>query len=189
MATGATVHHGAAEIDLREERTADIAAIASVHQQAFGGDAEARLVEQLRHDGDVIVSLVATRGERVVGHVLFSRLPIVTGIGHLPAAALAPVAVLPAWQNREIGSALVRKGLAACRDRAIDAVVVLGHPPYYARFGFSAELAERLVAPYSGAAFMAVELVPGALAFGRGTANYPPAFAFVSASAPSSGPT
>ncbi len=107
MATGATVHHGAAEIDLREERAADIAAIASVHQQAFGGDAEARLVEQLRHDGDVIASLVATRGERVVGHVLFSALPIATERGPIRSAALAPVAVVPERQGLGVGSALI----------------------------------------------------------------------------------
>ncbi len=175
-------------IEVREERAADSAAIRAVNQQTFDGGAEAHLVDRLRADGDVVVSLVATSAGRVVGHILFSRLPVETEVGRLPAAALAPMAVLPAWQRQGIGSDLVRKGLATCRDQGIDAVAVLGHPGFYPRFGFSAELARRLVAPYRGDAFMAVELVPGALAFERGEVIYPPAFAVISASAPGSEP-
>jgi putative acetyltransferase len=55
-------------------------------------------------------------------------------------------------------------------------VVVLGHPAYYPRFGFSAQLAERFQAPFSGPSFMALELVPGALAGVNGRVRYPPPF-------------
>jgi putative acetyltransferase len=79
-------------------------------------------------------------------------------------AALAPVAVLPDHQRRGIGSALIRRGLELCRKRGCAAVLVVGHPEYYPRFGFSADLAAGVKAPFSGPVFMAIELVAGALA-------------------------
>jgi putative acetyltransferase len=87
------------------------------------------------------------------------------------------MAVLPAWQKMGIGSALVRRGLELCKEQGHRIVVVLGHPDFYPRFGFSAKLAERLESPYSGhAAFMALEWVPGALEGVVGKVEYPPPF-------------
>jgi putative acetyltransferase len=113
----------------------------------------------------VLVELVAVAArEVIVGHILFSHLPVHTSDGAIvPAAALAPMAVLPAYQRSGVGSALVRAGLQACADGGAQAVIVLGHPEYYPRFGFSAEAARGLRAPFSGPAFMALELAPGAL--------------------------
>ena len=159
---------------IRKESSADHAAVRHVNCQAFERDAEADLVDALRAESFARLSLVAELEGRVVGHVLFSDLPIVTPKGAVPALALAPVAVLPEHQRRGVGSALVRRGLEICRDEGHRVVVVLGHPTYYPRFGFSAELAERLEAPYSGPAFMALELVPGALVDGK--VEYPPPF-------------
>ena len=79
-------------------------------------------------------------------------------------------------QRRGIGSALVRAGLDAVREAGYRAVIVLGHPEYYPRFGFSPELAEKLASAFSGNAFMALELVPGALRGTRGKVTYPAAF-------------
>lgn len=163
------------QISIREEQPADRALIADVHRQAFGRMAEARLVNQLRADQEVIVSLVAVINGQIVGHSLFSRLPIETAAGEIAAAALGPIAVLPERQRHGIGSALVRQGIEGCRTWGCAAVVVLGHPTYYPRFGFSAALASRLCAPFSGEAFMALELIPGALA-GGGVVRYPAAF-------------
>jgi putative acetyltransferase len=71
----------------------------------------------------------------------------------------------------------VRRGLELCHERGVEIVVVVGHPEYYPRFGFSAELAQRLRAPFSGEAFMALELAPGGLAEGvTGTVRYAEAF-------------
>jgi len=164
---------------IRPETPADRAAVAEVNRLAFGGEAEGRLVERLHADGLVVASLVAEDAGRVVGHILFSRLPLETARGDLPAASLAPMAVRPERQGRGIGAALVRAGLAACRERGCVAVVVLGHPGYYPRFGFSAALAAGLEAPWRGEALMALELVPGALAGRRGRLRYPAAFAEV----------
>ncbi len=142
----------------------------AVNQRAFGRDDEADLVERLRADGDVVFELVATDGGEVVGHVLFSELAMVTSARDVRAVALAPLAVRPDRQRQGIGSALVRAGLEVCVRYGIEAVVVLGHVSFYPRFGFSAAKARRLSAPFSGDAFMALELVPGVL--DRGTARY-----------------
>jgi putative acetyltransferase len=160
---------------IRAETPADIASVRAVNLAAFPGPEEADLVDRLRADGDVVVSLVATAGGAAVGHVLFSRLPIETAGGIVAGAALAPVAVLPERQRQGIGGALVREGLRRCRAAGIAAAVVLGHPGYYPRFGFSAAAAHRLRAPFSGEAFMALALAPGALD-APGTLRYARAF-------------
>jgi putative acetyltransferase len=165
---------------IRPETAADHAAIRHVNRHAFGQDTEAQLVDALRAGGYLRVSLVAEQAEQVVGHILFSDLPIVTDAGTVPALALAPMAVLPACQRQKIGSALVRRGLEVCRERGHRIVVVVGHPHFYPRFGFSAKLAARLDSPFSGQeSFMAVELVPGALQGVSGKVKYPPPFGAV----------
>lgn len=158
-------------IAVRAVRADDAAAIWRVEQAAFGRDGEADLVDRLRADGEVQVELVAEADGEVVGHILFSRL----AIGPITGAALAPVAVAPARQSLGIGSALISDGLQRCRELGVPAVVVLGHPNYYPRFGFDRRLASRLESPFAGPSFMALELTPGALA-GGGAVRYAPAF-------------
>ena len=165
------------EILIRPEATADQDAIRHVNRLAFGQDEEARLVDALRDGGYVRVSLVAERAGRIVGHILFSDLPIITEAGTVPALALAPMAVLPELQRQGIGSALVQRGLEACRQQGHRVVVVLGHSHFYPRFGFSPKLAAHLESPFSGSdSFMALELVPGALDGIAGRVQYPPPF-------------
>ncbi len=170
-------------LTVRAEAPEDRESIREVNGQAFGQEDEARLVDALREGGYTRLSLVAEEGGRVVGHILFSDLPIVTPAGTLHALALAPLAVLPAHQRQGIGSRLVSEGLRLCAQAGHRIVVVVGHPHYYPRFGFSAQLAARLTAPISGPAFMALELVPGALADVTGTVCYPPPFGLESARA------
>ena len=143
---------------------------------AFDGEDEARLVDALLDGGYVRVSLVAEEGGQVVGHILFSDLPIVTPDGVIPALSLAPMAVIPSHQRHGVGSSLVRDGLRACALEGHRVVVVVGHPEFYPRFGFSAKMAGRLRSPFSGPAFMAVELMPGALEGVEGEVRYPPPF-------------
>ena len=151
-------------------------AIRAVNRLAFGGDDEARLVDALRDGGYARLSLVAEIDRQIVGHILFSDLLIVTPAETVPALALAPMAVLPDHQRQGIGSELVRRGLAVCRELGHSIVIVLGHPDFYPRFGFSAELASKLQSAYSGDSFMALELVAGALGGRDGEVLYPPPF-------------
>lgn len=164
---------------IRAERPEDLESIREVNRLAFGQDAESRLVDRLRADGLVVASLVAAEGPRVIGHLLFSELPIETNSAVIRGAALAPMSVIPSRQRQGIGSSLVREGLDECRRYGVAVVVVLGHLDYYPRFGFSAEKAECLRSRYSGPHFMALELVPHTLKGVLGTARYPPAFAEV----------
>ena len=161
---------------IREETVKDYEAIREVHGLAFNGDDEAKLVDNLRKAGHVKVSFVVVKEGWVVGHILFSDLPIETERGIVHAVALAPMAVVPKFQKMGIGSALVRKGLDACRKIGQRIVIVLGHPWFYPRFGFSPELTQTLKSAYSGPAFMALELCPGALNGIAGTIKYPTEF-------------
>jgi putative acetyltransferase len=162
---------------IRPETAADLDALRHVNRLAFGQDDEARLVDALRKGGYVRLSMVAEQAGQVVGHILFSDLPIINEAGTVPALALAPMAVLPAFQRQGMGSALVRRGLDECRQQGHQIVVVVGHPQFYPRFGFSSKMAAHLDSPYSGReSFMAVELVPGALDGVKGRVVYPSPF-------------
>ncbi|WP_200875856.1 GNAT family N-acetyltransferase [Lysobacter antibioticus] len=152
------------------------AGVDAVTRAAFAGHDEAELIERLRADGLVRLSLVAIGGERVVGHVMFTTLHVVVDGCLVDALCLAPVSVLPQYQRRGVGSMLIREGLARSKALGCEAVVVLGHAAYYPRFGFSAALASKLAAPFAGESFMALELVEGALSGEAGEVVYPPAF-------------
>lgn len=163
-------------LTITEASPALLEAIREINRRAFESEMESLLVDQLREGGFVIRSLVALLEDRPVGHILFSGLEIRTDSGSAFAAALAPMSVLPEFQNQGIGSALVREGITQCRSAGINALVVLGHPEYYPRFGFQPDLVRHLKAPFSGPAFMGMELVPGALRNLHGTVIYPPPF-------------
>lgn len=160
---------------IREATPADFPAIRAVLSHAFGVTEEANLVEQLRADGDVLAEFVAADGSAIQACILYSPLTIERPGGAVRAAALAPVAVLPAMQRTGLGGALIRAGNARCGELGLDAIVVLGHEAYYPRFGFSAKAAESLEAPFAGPHFMALELKPGALK-GGGRVRYAKAF-------------
>jgi putative acetyltransferase len=158
---------------IRHARPSDHDAIACIVEAAFKQPDEARLIERLRADGDVLLELVAERDGELAGHILYSRLWADRAELY---AALAPLAVTPAVQNDGLGSALVRRGQEAAKAFGAHGVLVLGHPTYYPRFGFSREAAAKVVSPYSASpAFMAAELEPGAFDAPL-TVAYPEAF-------------
>jgi putative acetyltransferase len=163
-------------VQIRAETPADAAAIAAVTSEAFGGVEEAELIERLRVQGLVTVSLVAVEERTIVGHILFSELAVEVDDHPIRSVALAPMCVRNDRQRRGIGTALVHAGLDAVRVARYRAAIVLGHPGFYPRFGFSSALAAKLDCPFSGSAFMALELVPGALHGTRGKVTYPAAF-------------
>lgn len=166
---------------IRPETPADVDAVYTVNKQAFDGrEAEPRLVDAIRKSDDFIpeLSLVAVESDHIIGHILFSRIYIQSENEQLPALALAPMAVLPEYQKQGIGSALVRRGLEECKRLGYAIVIVLGHPAYYPRFGFAPELAKSLQCPFGdcGNAWMALELIPGALDRVHGKVIYPRVF-------------
>ncbi len=162
---------------VRAERDADRTAIHEVHAAAFETPAEADLVDALREQAAPIVSLVAEDGGAVVGHILFSPVSLASD-PELEVMGLAPMAVAPSHQRRGVGSALVRAGLARCREMGCSGVVVLGHPEYYPRFGFLKASRFGLRCEYNAPdeAFMAIELAPGAFDDTAGLVKFHAAF-------------
>jgi putative acetyltransferase len=160
---------------VRRREASDDDAIGRLNDVAFGGTAESKLISDLRAAGLAEVELVAAGAVEIVGHILFSLLSVTIEQRAVRALALAPMAVIPGRQRGGIGSALIRAGLTEAHGQAWQAVIVLGHPHFYPRFGFSAALATNLEAPFHGEAFMAFELVPGTLT-GRGRVTYPVTF-------------
>jgi putative acetyltransferase len=163
---------------VREERAEDVASVRRVNEEAFGRAAEADLVDALRANGKVVLSLVAVEGDEVVGHILFSGVDIEYAGEQYAAVGLAPMAVLPEFQGRGVGSQLVRAGLEQCRRAGHRSMVVLGHPEYYPRFGFVPASRYGIKSEYDvrDEVFMAMELSEGALSGRGGTARYQPEF-------------
>ena len=175
-------------IIVRDEAEADAPAVRQLNELAFGRTEEALLVDALRAAARPHVSLVACEDGEVVGHIFFSPVTIepdepvaAKAAAAATAMGLAPMAVLPQYQNRGIGSQLVREGLQACLSLGCGVVVVLGHPDYYPRFGFVPASRKGLRCEYDvpDEVFMATELTPGALAGVRGLVKYHPEFAKV----------
>ena len=162
---------------IRPERAADTAAVRAVNRAAFETGAEAELVDALRERVEPVISLVADATGSIVGHILFSPVTL-SGHAELKIMGLAPMAVRPAEQRRGIGSALVRAGLKRCRQAGCAAVVVLGHPEYYPRFGFVPASRFGIACEYDvpDEVFMAIELEPGILRDTSGTVRYHAAF-------------
>lgn len=106
---------------------------------AGAGPGEAEIVLGLRRDGALTLSLVAESGEEPIGHIAFS--PVTVGAAKCGWFGLGPVSVRPDRQRQGIGGALIREGLARLRAQGALGCVLLGYPPYYARFGFEPDAA------------------------------------------------
>jgi putative acetyltransferase len=166
-------------LHIRQPRTSqdEQQAILDVHRAAFDREDEARLVQQLCLAGRNRFERLAEQDGQIVAHVLFSPVRIAQGDDG-KVLGLAPMAVVPAWQRRGMGAALLRESLQALRSADFRAVVVLGDPAYYSRFGFAPASQQGLIDTYGGGdAFMALALREGALDGYRGQVDYAPEFA------------
>ena len=165
-------------LQIRDEQQKDWAAVRTVNEAAFATPAEANLVVALREQAQPIISLVAEIADTIVGHIMFSPV-MLNSHSELKIMGLAPMAVLPDYQHNGVGSALVRAGLAECQQLGYGAVVVLGHPEYYPRFGFTPAVRFGIDCEYDvpEEAFMALELQTSYLSDAAGKIKYHQAFA------------
>lgn len=162
-------------VKIREEKPEDMAAVRRVNDQAFGGPLEGRIVDDLRGACQETLRLVAVWHGAVVGHIFFSQVTVDTGDQTVAAMGLAPMAVLPEFQNRGIGSQLVREGIRRLGKAGCPFIVVLGHAGFYPRFGFKNAAAFGLASPWEEtpeAAFMVRVLDPPAMDRVSGIVRY-----------------
>jgi predicted N-acetyltransferase YhbS len=168
-------------IEIRTEQSGDFDAIHDVVENAFGREFEAVVVDRLRAGGDYIpqLALVAVGDGSVVGHIMITSQEIIGDHGStIPTSILAPLAVAPTHQGQGIGQALTNAALEAARAGGLRSIVLVGHPTYYPRYGFRPAWTWgiRYARSVPDDVFMAVELVPGALAHASGIATPSPAF-------------
>jgi len=161
---------------IRQESRNDYKRIRALNDAAFGSTEESQLIDKLRSDGKVILSLVAEEDGDLIGHILFSRIQIENGVATYPAVALAPMCVSSVHQKKGVGGALIRQGVHMLKPRGENAVFVVGHKRYYPKFGFSATLAAQFQCEYAGDSFFALELQPGWIEGKAGSVVYPEAF-------------
>ena len=164
---------------IRSERPGDKRMIHGLMVSAFRTDQEALLVDRLRENGRLLISLVAAVEDTIIGHIAFSPVTIKDANTELIGAGLAPIAVLPEWQRRGVGAQLVSAGLAAGDAAGIRFIVVLGEPDYYRRFGFKKASFWGVKNAYAvDEPFMALELRLDSIQ--PGLALYAPEFASLS---------
>ena len=165
-------------IEPRPERSADVVAVRDVNRHAFGQNQEGDIVDALRANGGILLSLVAVDGEKVVGHILFSPVSIA---GQLEGAALGPMAVLPEFQRRGIGRRLIEAGIARLKENGCAFILVVGHAEYYPRFGFEPARSRGIECPWpvSDDVFLVLPLAETKLKAVGGLAKYRPEFSSV----------
>lgn len=160
------------DMDIRKTAATDLPALTALHDAAFGTPFEGRLVRDLLAAGLGPLSLVAVEKDRILGHILFSPLTIEVGNETVRGLALAPLAVDPAHQKQGIGTALTKAGLVAAQQNGWEAVIVLGQPDYYQRFGFSPDLGAGFDSPFAGPYLMGLELARNSLSGQKGKIIY-----------------
>ena len=165
-------------LTIREEIPEDIKAIDNLNEAAFGQRMEADIVQKIRGNGNIALSLAALQDGQVVGHLLVTPMTLEPPRPSLKIGILGPLAVLPQFQRQGFGARLMQAGIAACRELGYDALFLFGHPEYYPRFGFTPAtdkgFREEFGAPPE--AFMVLELRDGALHDTEGTVRLLPEF-------------
>lgn len=172
-------------IHIRQEKPSDYPFVFHLIEDAFlhekySDKREQFLVERLRSTDGFIphLSLVAEMDGKIVGYILLTEVKIATAQDEVTALALAPVAVLPAFQGKGIGAALIEKAHTVARDLGYQSVILLGHEQYYPKFGYQPLHDFGISLPFEAPPenCMALELVPDALKHKAGKVIYPAVF-------------
>lgn len=165
-------------VTIRPEKQEDAVAIRHVNNQAFGQETESEIIEKLRNRGVLTILLIAILNSEIIGHIAFSTVVVESESSSFQAIALGPMAVLPEYQRKGIGSELVRIGINECQRLGHELAVGLGHPDYYPRFGFVPARPKAIDCEFEvpEEAWMFLELREGALAGRRGTVKFQPEF-------------
>jgi putative acetyltransferase len=125
-------------LNIRETTPKDIKDILHIEGEAFQRDSEVNITRDMLSDPSAKprISLLAFVKNQPVGHILFTR-GYIEGNPRIGVSFLAPLAVIPNFQNQGIGSALIKEGITRLSKMGVDLVFVIGHPDYYPRFGFT----------------------------------------------------
>lgn len=150
-------------MEIRQENQSDYETVYNIVKEAFttaeqSDGNEHELVRALRNTDSFIpeLSIVAVEDGKIVGHILFTK----AHIGKDTELVLAPLSVLPAYQRKGIGLALMKKGHCVAKELGYNYSVVLGHSKYYPKAGYVPASTYGIKAPFevSDANFMAIKL-------------------------------
>ncbi len=168
------------DIHVRPETPRDEQAIRHVNEVAFGRPNEADIADRVRASSGFVpdLSLVAVSGGQIVGHVMFSEATVQGDGNSWTVLALGPVAVLPAFQRKGVGTTVIETGLIRAAELGYRAVVLIGHPTYYPRFGFvpASRFGLKPAITVPDDVFMARLLRPDGLDGVEGQFSFPKAF-------------
>ena len=168
-------------ITIREEEIKDYEEVEKVIEESFKtaeftDNDEHNLVRRLRKSNEFIkeLSLIAEDNNKIVGHILLTKAFIKNNNRECETLALAPLAVLPDYQNRGIGKSLINMSIEKAREMGYKSIVVLGHENYYPKFGFKKTSDYGIKAPFDvpDEAYMILELIPNALNGVNGVVEY-----------------
>lgn len=157
---------------IRKEKKEDYKITEEVVKEAFANEeysdqSEHRLVASLRNSDEFIpdLSLVALHKDKIIGHILLSKIFFVKGEKSIESLALAPISVLPNYQNKGVGQSLIQRSLEIAEELNFDSVIVMGHSEYYPKFGFKKASNWCIQAPFEvpDEFLMAIELKKNAL--------------------------
>ena len=173
------------EIKLRQETEQDHKSVFQVIQKAFENEEysdhkEQFLVERLRKSNAFIpeLSIVAEVDNKIVGHILLTKLEIENDINTYESLALAPVSVLPEFQGKGVGSKLILHSHEVAKELGYKSIMLLGHEKYYPRFGYELTNKYGIEMPFDVPAenCMVAVLAKNGLSGVRGKVIYPDAF-------------
>ena len=165
-------------MSIRAEKEADVDAIWKINAEAFDTKEEADLVNALRDSGVSHISLVYEKNNELLGHILFTPVELIGDTSDLKLMGLAPMAVSPKLQNKGIGASLIKAGIQQCINEGYDAIIVLGHPDYYPKFGFVPSVKYGIKTEYDVPedVFLVLEIKENSLNGKKGTIKYHEAF-------------